>query len=407
MPAKRQFSDQARRRGAIRTRAQRRRQIQRRRLAVVLVAAGVSSAALIFSVWPVTGGSPSGGAISSNADGGAGSNSAAAAAVGGAKPKVNPNARITIAAVGDTMMGSPQFGLPAAGGRDLFSATAPYLKADVSIVDQEGTLTDVATTKCTGSSTHCFAFASPPNYAANLTAAGFNVANLANNHTDDAGPVGLDDTVAALTRVHLPHTGLPGQFALMHVGKVAVAVLGFAPYDWCADSLDLADVRALVQQASRRANVVVAYFHAGAQGADETNVGRGPESVFGDPQGDIRQLTHTFVDAGADLVIGTGPHVLRGIQFYKGKMIDYSLGNFLGYRGFALGGNLSTSAVLQATVTASGRFVSARLRPVQLDRDGVPSPGGSGISLVKTVSTEDFGSSAAQISASGAVRPPT
>ncbi len=88
-------------------------------------------------------------------------------------------------------------------------------------------------------------------------------------------------------------------------------------------------------------------------------------------------------------------------------MIDYSLGNFLGYRGFGLGGNLSTSAVLQATITAGGKFVTARLRPVELDGDGVPSPGGYGISLVKTVSAEDFGASAARISATGVIAPPS
>jgi hypothetical protein len=311
---------------------------------------------------------------------------------------------ITIAAVGDTMMGSPQFGLPPANGRALFSATDQYLKADVSIVDQEGTLTTGGVSKCAAlGPSECFAFESPPSYAANLTAAGFNVANLADNHTLDYGTGGLANTVAALNRVHLRHTGLPGQFAILHVGKVAVAVLGFAPYQWCADSLDLGAVSALVKQAAREANVVIVYFHAGAQGADEIHVGPGPESVFGDPQGDIRVLAHTFVNAGADMVIGTGPHVLRGIQFYRGKMIDYSLGNFLGYRGFGLGGNLSTGAVLQATITARGRFVRARLRPVELNGDGVPSPGGHGISLVRTVSSEDFGASSAQISPAGRI----
>lgn len=393
MSGERDVSQDARRRATERRGAQRRRQIRWRRLGVVLVAGGIGLATLMTETGTVRSVGREGSKLSTVAG--------HAATTG-----LNPDARITIAAVGDTMMGSAQFGLPPAAGRRLFSTTARDLKADVSIVDQEGTLTDAATTKCTASSTECFAFATPPSYAARLTAAGFNVANLANNHTDDAGPVGLADTVAALTRAHLPHTGLPGQFAVLHVGKVAVAVLGFAPYDWCADSLNLAAVRTLVRQARREANLMIVYFHAGAQGANETNVGRGLESVFGDPQGDIRVLAHAFVDAGADMVIGTGPHVLRGIQFYRGKLIDYSLGNFLGYRGFALGGNLSTSVVLQATLTASGRFISARLRPVQLDGDGVPHPGGGGVSLVKTVSTQDFGSSAAQISAAGAITPP-
>jgi hypothetical protein len=332
---------------------------------------------------------------------------AACAAARAHPPSVNPNTRITIDAVGDTMMGSPQYGLPPANGRYLFSATKQYLRAEVSIVDQEGTLTNVGPSKCADSGPpECFAFMSPPGYAANLTAAGFNVANLADNHTLDFGEVGLSNTKAALRRVHLRWTGMPEQFTVLHVDKVAIAVLGFAPYEWCADSLDLPDVTALVRRARREANLVIVYFHAGAQGANEVNVGPGNESVFGDPQGNIRVLAHSFINAGADMVIGTGPHVLRGIQFYRGKMIDYSLGNFLGYRGFGLGGNLSTSAVLQATITAGGKFISARLRPVELNRDGVPSPGGYGISLVRSVSRADFGRSAARISASGVIRRP-
>ena len=416
MCAGRQPDRVASRRAAER-RVQRRRQIRRRRLRALLIAAGV----LLLMFVSLSGFAGADGAdhvaspataaaATAGASSGARSTVAGVAtqAVASTAPRVSPDTRITIAAVGDTMMGSPQFGLPPSNGRYLFSATERYLKADISIVDQEGTLTDVGPSKCAGSSlSECFAFKSPPNYAANLTAAGFNVANLADNHTLDYGEIGLTNAEAALRRVHLPYTGLPGQFKIVHVGKVAVAVLGFAPYAWCANSLDLPGVQALVEKARREANLVIVYFHAGAQGAEEIHVGPGPETVFGDPQGDIRVLAHTFVDAGADMVIGTGPHVLRGIQFYKGKMIDYSLGNFLGYRGFGLGGNLSTSAVLQATITAGGQFVTARLRPVELDNDGVPSPGGYGISLVKTVSPEDFGASAARISVNGVIAPPT
>jgi poly-gamma-glutamate capsule biosynthesis protein CapA/YwtB (metallophosphatase superfamily) len=407
MPEGRDYGGDSRRRAVERRRAQRRRQIRRRRLSALAVACCVALVVIIV-LSAGGGGSGSPGIGRSAKIEAHGSKPRQSTKPASTAPKVNPNSHITVAAVGDTMMGSPQFGLPPDDGQGLFSATAQYLKADVSIVDQEGTLTDTAGSKCTASSSECFAFTTPPSYASNLTAAGFNVANLANNHTYDAGSVGLTDTVAALNHVHLPHTGLPGQFAILHVGKVSVAVLGFAPYDWCANSLNLAAVRTLVQTASREANLVIVYFHAGAQGADETNVGPGPESVYGDPQGNIRVLAHTFIDAGADMVIGTGPHVLRGIQFYKGRMIDYSLGNFLGYgSSFGLGGNLSTSAVLQATVTASGHFISARLRPVELNGDGVPSPGGYGISLVKSVSVSDFGSSSAQISATGVVTPPS
>jgi hypothetical protein len=384
---------------AARRAAKRRRAVERRRQAALLVCAGILLVVLVVSAAVGRLGS---GMRSADA---ATSSSGALAATAPATD-TNPSARVTVAAVGDTMMGSPPYGLPPDHGRQLFSAVKKYLVGNVVIVDQEGTLTETGPSKCGPSSSDCYAFRSPPSYASNLTAAGFTVANLADNHTYDFGAVGLGNTVAALKRVGLPHTGLPSQFAIQHVGSVSIAILGFAPYNWCADSLNLAAVRALVKKARHEAELVIVYFHAGAQGADALHVGPGDEYVDGNPQGNVQQLAHTAVDAGADLVIGTGPHVLRGIQFYHGHMIAYSMGNFVGYKGFGLGGTLSTSGVLQATLTASGRLLSARLRPVELNSVGVPYPGGEGIPLVRTLSKEDFRASAARISESGVITPP-
>lgn len=376
--------------------AQRRRTAQRRRGAALLAGAGILL--LILAGWAIAGGGGHSAQAAVTRTTSASSLAPAAAVV--------PDAKVTVAAVGDTMMGSPQYGLPPDNGRELFTAVRKYLPANVSIVDQEGTFTTTGPSKCGPSSTDCFAFKSPPGYAANLTAAGFTVANLADNHTFDYGAVGLANTVAALRRVGLPYTGLPGQFTIRHIGKVSVAVLGFAPYNWCANSLDLATVRALIERARHEADLVIVYFHAGAQGADETHVGPGDEYVDGNPQGNIRQFAHTAVDAGADLVLGTGPHVLRGMQFWRGHLIAYSLGNFVGYKGFGLGGNLSTSGVIRVTLAANGRFVTGRFRPTELNADGVPYPGGDGISMVQSLSREDFGATAARISASGVITPP-
>ena len=385
---------------AARRAAARRRRVRRRRQIGLLALAGVLVAALL--IWTALG--SSGGGTHAGTSAASAPRPATTSTHATDPSAAAPNAQVTVAAVGDTMMGSPPYGLPPDNGRALFGAVKRYLVGNVVIVDQEGTLTGpTGTSKCGPTSTSCYAFRSPPSYATNLTAAGFTVANLADNHTFDFGAAGLANTVAALNSVRLPHTGLPGQFAIQHVGATSVAILGFAPYAWCANSLDLPGVRALVQRARQAADMVIVYFHAGTQGADAIHVGPGNEYVDGNPQGNVQQFAHTAVDAGADLVIGTGPHVLRGIQFYRGRMIAYSLGNFLGYRGFGLGGNLSTSAVLQATITADGRLVSARLRPVELDGNGVPSPGGRGIPLVQSVSRQDFGATAARISNAGVI----
>ena len=100
-------------------------------------------------------------------------------------------------------------------------------------------------------------------------------------------------------------------------------------------------MRALIQRAAEQADIVVAFFHAGAEGADKTHVPRGPESAFGEYRGDSRRFARIAIDAGADLVLGSGPHVLRGLELYKNRLIAYSLGNLAGYQNFGTGGNSS------------------------------------------------------------------
>ena len=316
-------------------------------------------------------------------------------------------AMVSIADVGDTMMGSPPWGLPPSGGRSLFSAVRGDLVGNLVTGNLEGTLTGpTGTSKCARPSATCFAFRSPPGYAANLKHAGFTVMNGANNHSHDFGAAGQANTAAALRRVGISYTGPPGTIAIQHVGPVSVAILGFAPYNWANNSLNLAGVAALVRKAAHEADLVIVHVHAGAEGVGAQHVRPGSEYYLGENRGNVTAFAHTAIDAGADLILGSGPHVLRGMQFWHGRLIAYSMGNFVGYRAFGLGGVLSQSAVLQVSLTAGGRFVAARLRPVRLSAVGVPSPGGYGIADVRALSREDFGKTAARISAAGMITPP-
>ena len=147
-------------------------------------------------------------------------------------------------------------------------------------------------------------------------------------------------------------------------------------------------------------------FHGGAEGSDKTHVPSGTETFLGENRGDLRRFTHAVIDAGADLVVGSGPHVLRGMEVYRGRLIAYSMGNFGGYKVFGLGGVLSTSGVLQVTLSPDGRFRSGRFRPTQLVGSGTPAPGGDGISQVQTLSRDDFGARAARIDAAGRITAP-
>jgi len=316
-------------------------------------------------------------------------------------PKI-PEGVVAIVATGDIVMGSTP-NLPSDGGRSFFSDVQTDLAGDVVLGNLEGTLSTGGGSKCGKGSTNCFAFQTPPSYARWLQQAGFTVMNLANNHAYDFGAGGLRQTTDALARVGLEWTGRPGQITVQKVGGIRIAVVGFAPYPWAQSLTDIAAAKKLVRKAARSADVVVVTMHAGAEGSDRQHVTRGTELFLGENRGDSMRFAHAVVDAGADLVVGSGPHVLRGMEWYKDRLIAYSLGNFAGYKVFSLGGPLSTSGILRVTLRGDGKFEAGRLVPTHLVGAGLPAidPAEVAHGAVRTLSREDFGARAVKISRDG------
>ena len=316
-------------------------------------------------------------------------------------PKI-PAGVVAIVATGDIVMGSTP-NLPSDGGRSFFSDVETDLAGDVVLGNLEGTLSTEGGSKCGKGSTNCFAFQTPPSYARWLQEAGFTVMNLANNHAYDFGAAGLRQTTDALAGVGLEWTGRPGQITVQKVGGIRIAVVGFAPYPWAQSLTDIAAAKKLVRKAARSADVVVVTMHAGAEGSDRQHVKRGTELFLGENRGDSMRFAHAVVDAGADLVVGSGPHVLRGMEWYKGRLIAYSLGNFAGYKVFSLGGPLSTSGILRVTLRGDGKFEAGRLVPTHLVGAGLPAidPAEVAHGAVRTLSREDFGARAVKISRDG------
>jgi poly-gamma-glutamate capsule biosynthesis protein CapA/YwtB (metallophosphatase superfamily) len=313
-----------------------------------------------------------------------------------------PDGVVAIVATGDIVMGSTP-NLPPDGGRSFFSDVQTDLAGDVVLGNLEGTLSTGGGSKCGKGSTNCFAFQTPPSYARWLRQAGFTVMNLANNHAFDFGASGLEQTTTALDRVGLLATGRPGDITVQRVGDIRVALVGFAPYPWAQSLTDIAAAKRLVRAASRRADVVVVTMHAGAEGTSRQHVTRRTELFLGENRGNPARFAHAVVDAGADLVVGHGPHVLRGIEWYRGRLIAYSLGNFAGYKVFSLGGPLSTSGILRVTLRGDGRFETGRLVATHLVGAGLPAidPSEAAHGLVRTLSREDFGARGVKISADG------
>ena len=126
----------------------------------------------------------------------------------------------------------------------------------------------------------CFAFQAPLAYAEQLRRAGFGVVNQANNHSMDYGESGRAQTLTALRGAGVRQTGLPGEITTVQVKKAKVAFVGFAPYSFDADLLDIPAAQALIRRARRRAHVVVVLIHAGAEGADRDHTPMGPSTSW-------------------------------------------------------------------------------------------------------------------------------
>jgi poly-gamma-glutamate capsule biosynthesis protein CapA/YwtB (metallophosphatase superfamily) len=312
----------------------------------------------------------------------------------------SPSTTVTVAFAGDiALLGSPPSSIFA-------RVRAPLRAADVAIGNLEGTLSTGGSSKCGAGSSGCFSFQAPPRSAALLRDAGFDDLNVANNHAFDYGSAGQRQTLSALAHYRLRWSGRPGQITILRTHGVRVAILGFAPYPWAQSLLDIPAAQALVRLAGARADIVVAVLHAGAEGTDRQHVPHGPEYYLGENRGDERRFTHALVTAGANLVVASGPHVLRGLQLFDDTLIAYSLGNFA-CSGHALSMDsvLGESAILVVTLRSDGTLVSGRFLPVQI-YSGVPhrTSGSYIVARVNELSRQDFGGSAVSVAGNDALQ---
>ncbi len=325
---------------------------------------------------------------------------AAAAAGAGAAPDDDaaPRAALTIAAVGDVMLGSdyPEDRLADDDGAGYLAEAAPFLRAaDLAFANHEGALVDGGEPEklCTGT---CWFFRSPTRYAAHLRDAGIDLVSLANNHARDFGETGRDSTMAALDAVGIAHSGVVGDVASVTRNGLAVAMIAFAPNPGAHSLLDIGEAARLTGRLAARHDIVVVSFHGGGEGLDALNVGEEMETYLGEDRGELRRFAHAVVDAGADLVIGHGPHVPRGLELYAGRLIAYSLGNFATYYGISVAGLKGLAPLLEVALAEDGAFLGGRLVSMRQVRPygPRPDPSGEAFALMARLSREDFGAGA-------------
>jgi hypothetical protein len=312
---------------------------------------------------------------------------------------------VTITDVGDMNFGT-NGRFPPGGAASLFTGVGRELRSNLTVGNLETALGSSGVTKCEAGASNCFAFQAPADDARAVRHAGFAAVNVANNHTDDAGPVGVQETDTALHDAHLRWTGRPGQITYLRRRGIRIALLGFAPYSYDSNLLDIPAAVRAVRRAAAHARLVIVFIHAGAEGAGAQHVHRGMETYLGEKRGNPIAFSHAVIRAGADLVLGSGPHVLRAMQWYHGRLIAYSLGNFVGYYTLGLNGVTADSAILRVRLRADGTFVSGHVTPIRLVGGGTPEldPSHTAIELINSLSRSDMGASAVRISPRGRIR---
>jgi hypothetical protein len=306
---------------------------------------------------------------------------------------------IRIAAVGDIQLGRswPEDNpiLPPDNAAPMFSRVDHWLRAaDITFGNLETVLADSGqSTKCRRGSRNCYAFRAPTGYARTLRRVGFDVLSVNNNHAGDFGGYGRRATERSLDRTQIRHAGPTSGVASWETHGLRIALLAFSTGSGPYRVQDIDTARAQVMAADREHDLVIVSFHGGAEGSGATRIPKTTETAYGEDRGDVYAFSRAMVDAGADLVLGHGPHVLRGMEIYRGRLIAYSLGNFSAWHGFNLTGPLGLSAVLNVTLAINGVVTAAEINPVFLDDPGVPTPDPErrAVDIVRRLSRDDLG----------------
>jgi hypothetical protein len=308
--------------------------------------------------------------------------------------------------VGDTVLASA-FGTPPNNGRDSLNGVARSLRlANLTWGNFEETFSVGGDSKCSSSSTNCFAFQAPPSFARNLTAAGSTSSTSRTTTRTTSAHPGSRRRMPPSSGRTCAGREARGQITILSRYGVRVAFLGFAPYPWASDLNNIPAARRLLQKAAARADLVVVAIHAGAEGADQNHVPRGTEYFLGEARGNSAR-----VHPRSDRRRGRPRRRLGAARDPRRRVVPPPAHRLLDRQlrrlsHFSLGGTLSLSAIFRVTLRSDGSFVKGRWISVRLADPGLPrlDYSKSSLHLVSTLSREDFGRNGARFSADGAIR---
>ena len=290
---------------------------------------------------------------------------------------------IQIVAVGDIMMGTifpnGEYLPPRKDCSPQLSEVASILSTgDIVFGNLEGVLTDSkAGAKRCNNPAVCYTFGMPTSFAQCLTDAGFNLLSIANNHVGDFGEQGRKSTIETLKNAGIYHAGLADYCpsTTFTIDGVKYGFCAFAPNRGTVDIRNIPQAAEIVKKLKAECDIVIVSFHGGAEGSKYQHVTKKTETFLGENRGNVYEFAHKMIDAGADIILGHGPHVTRAIEIYKGKFIAYSMGNFCTYDRVNISGVNGLAPIFKIYMTKEGEFIKGEListyqekfKPVRVD----------------------------------------
>jgi cell wall-associated NlpC family hydrolase len=295
--------------------------------------------------------------------------------------------------------------LPPNDGKNLLLNVKSILQnADVTFGNLEGCFLNSGGTQKSCRS-GCYYFRMPDRYVERLLDAGFDVMNIANNHMGDFGQQGRTNTVKVLKDAGLAFAGLKDicETSEFEINGVKYGFCGFAPNSGTVKINDLDYAKKIVSALDKTCDIVIVSFHGGAEGAANNRVTRKSETFYGENRGNVYEFAHAVIDAGADVVFGHGPHVVRAAELYKDRFIIYSMGNFCTSGDFSINGISGYAPIVKIYTDKKGVFKNGQIfSALQKDKTGpVLDENNSAAKEIKRLTLLDFPQTQLNISDEG------
>lgn len=301
---------------------------------------------------------------------------------------------ISILMAGDTMLGENLNKID----KKIFGNVLNELKVahDIKLFNLEGTIGDIKQNdifpKCSYGK-YCYTFMTPPSMLSlfkDMQTNSHIVFNMANNHSMDYGIKVQEKTYDLIIKENFGAIGTrKNPIIKYNIRNHKIALLGASPH---SNTFSIFDQTLLskISFLKKQGYIIIVSLHMGAEGNDKYKVIDEDEIFLGQNRGNIYKLSRSLIDNGADLIVGHGPHVLRGIEMYKNKIVAYSLGNFLTYGKFALHDKLAYGGLLSITLNSDGNFVKGKFIGVEQLKNTNPHEWNMGIALTKSKKSTEW-----------------